>query len=242
MSVGLLWLEGPLQSWGYDSRFGRRATLEFPTRSGILGMVASAMAKKGPQREWLAKMRNYGQTIIAYQRKDLPQAPQLEDFHMVGSGYDRHDPWQDLLIPKKSDGKRPSGAGPNAGSRLTYRYYLQDMAFACVIDLPPDEAEAMARALANPAWQLCLGRKCCVPTDIIWRGIFPDRANALARAAEIANEKKRRGVFSVWEGSFADGDVSVLNDVPIEFGLYKRYTGRIVSKIDGPVKESTATE
>ncbi len=39
MSTLLLWLEAPLQSWGADSRFGRRATLPFPTRSGVLGLV-----------------------------------------------------------------------------------------------------------------------------------------------------------------------------------------------------------
>lgn len=31
----LLWLEGPLQAWGHDSKFGVRDTLNFPTRSGI---------------------------------------------------------------------------------------------------------------------------------------------------------------------------------------------------------------
>ncbi|HHQ4630405.1 CRISPR-associated protein Cas5 [Aeromonas hydrophila] len=35
----LLWLEGPLQSWGHDSRFGRRETLNFSTKSWVLGMV-----------------------------------------------------------------------------------------------------------------------------------------------------------------------------------------------------------
>ena len=35
----LLWLEAPLQSWGAGSRYGRRDTLPFPTRSGILGLL-----------------------------------------------------------------------------------------------------------------------------------------------------------------------------------------------------------
>ena len=37
MTALLLWLEAPLQSWGVDSRFGRRDTLPFPSRSGVLG-------------------------------------------------------------------------------------------------------------------------------------------------------------------------------------------------------------
>jgi len=35
----LLWLQAPLQSWGYDSKFGRRDTLNFPTKSGVLGLL-----------------------------------------------------------------------------------------------------------------------------------------------------------------------------------------------------------
>ncbi|HBZ0090419.1 TPA: type I-E CRISPR-associated protein Cas5/CasD, partial [Klebsiella pneumoniae] len=44
----LLWLEGPLQSWGGDSKFGVRDTLNFPTRSGILGLICCARGAAGP--------------------------------------------------------------------------------------------------------------------------------------------------------------------------------------------------
>ena len=56
MRTLLLWLEAPLQSWGADSRYGRRDTLPFPTRSGILGLLCCAMGRGGEQREWLAAM------------------------------------------------------------------------------------------------------------------------------------------------------------------------------------------
>ena len=45
----LLWLEAPLQSWGFDSKFGRRDTLTFPTKSGVLGLVCSALGAGGEQ-------------------------------------------------------------------------------------------------------------------------------------------------------------------------------------------------
>ena len=35
----LLWLEAPLQAWGHDSKFGRRDSLDFPTKSGVLGLL-----------------------------------------------------------------------------------------------------------------------------------------------------------------------------------------------------------
>ena len=52
----LLWIEAPLQAWGADSKFGRRDTLPFPTKSGVLGLVLCAMGASGPQNELLAKL------------------------------------------------------------------------------------------------------------------------------------------------------------------------------------------
>lgn len=47
MTVLLLRLAGPLQSWGSSSRFARRGTEAAPTKSGVLGMLAAA---KGMRR------------------------------------------------------------------------------------------------------------------------------------------------------------------------------------------------
>ena len=47
MSVLLLKLAGPLQSWGSSSRFARRGTEIAPTKSGVIGLLAAA---KGMRR------------------------------------------------------------------------------------------------------------------------------------------------------------------------------------------------
>ena len=232
MSSLLLWLEAPLQSWGVDSRFGRRDTLPFPTRSGVLGLLCAAAGRGGEQREWLAMMAAFGQTIAAYARKDSTGGgarwPLLCDFQMVGSGYDTSDPWQDMLVPKKSDGTRPVGAG----TKITYRYYVQDMAFACALDVPPDVADALREALIAPVWDISLGRKSCVPTDRVYRGTFADTEAALAEAEQIAVGKERIRVFQVLEGRHAEaGEVLTLNDVPVSFGIRKMYRDRQVTVV-----------
>lgn len=43
MSVLLLQLAGPLQSWGAASRFARRSTESAPTKSGVVGLLAAAL-------------------------------------------------------------------------------------------------------------------------------------------------------------------------------------------------------
>ena len=45
MAVLLLRLSGPMQSWGDSSRFVRRTTRTEPTKSGVVGMLASALGR-----------------------------------------------------------------------------------------------------------------------------------------------------------------------------------------------------
>lgn len=46
MSVLMLRLAGPLQSWGDSSRFTVRETRERPTKSGVLGLLAAAQGRR----------------------------------------------------------------------------------------------------------------------------------------------------------------------------------------------------
>jgi len=132
-----------------------------------------------------------------------------------------------LLIPKTSDGKKAVGGG----TKMTYRYYLQDMAFAVILQGPVAELEASAAALQNPVWDLYLGRKNCVPTEFIFQGIYSDSEQALIKAGELADEKLRCPVFQVLQGEH-EGEVLTLNDVPLQFGEHKRYRDRRVTVLD----------
>jgi CRISPR system Cascade subunit CasD len=235
----LLWLEAPLQSWGSDSKFGRRDTLAFPTKSGMLGLVCAALGAAGEQRALLAEFATLGQTVISFVRgKETADGvikqdrePLLRDFHMIGSGYDDQDPWASLLIPKTSEGKKAVGGG----TKMTYRYYLQDAAFAVALEVPLDRAATIAQALQNPAWDIYLGRKNCVPTDFIYRGTFDNEAIALEKAHSIAWQKNRIEDFRVLHGASGEGEadeVFTINDVPLQFGEDKRYGDRQVSVIN----------
>jgi len=234
----LLWFEAPLQSWGADSKFGRRDTLAFPTKSGVLGLVCAALGAGGPQQELLADFAPLAQTAISYNRcrqmgdgrVKQDREPLLRDFHMVGSDYDDRDPWSSLLIPKTSAGKKAVGGG----TKMTYRYYLQDAAFAVALEVPGHRAESIAEALQNPAWDIYLGRKNCVPTDFVYRGTFEQENAALNHAEILAGEKHRSEDFRVVRGGGDEGgadEVLTLNDVPVQFGDDKRYSDRQVGLI-----------
>lgn len=226
----LLWLEAPLQSWGFDSKFGRRDSLKFPTRSGVLGLLCAALGYSGEQKEFLAQMSSKQQLVVSYLRNDekkqvITPEPLLMDFQMVGSGYDDSDPWQSLLIPKTSEGKKAVGGG----SKMTYRYYLQDARFAVVLECSQAESTLFSEALQNPMYDLFLGRKNCVPTEFIYQGVFDSENAALEQATEIANQKGCKEYFRVVEGDHLDGDSMTLNDIPLQFGEVKKYRDRRVS-------------
>lgn len=233
----LLWLEAPLQSWGHDSKFGRRDTLNFPTKSGVMGLVCCALGYGGEQKEFLAAFAPLRQTVLSFVRKNrkdekTDREPLLRDFHMVGSGYNDKDPWTTLLIPKTAEGKKAVGGG----AKMTYRYYLQDAHFAVVLEVPCDIAETIADALQNPVWDLCLGRKSCIPTDFVYRGIFDSEVDAINKAKEIGeldelhNGKNLLEEFRVSDGEHK-GEVLTLNDVPLQFGEKKIYRDRRVTVV-----------
>lgn len=76
MSVLLLRLAGPLQSWGSDSRFTRRDTNNAPTKSGVLGLLGAVLGVDRHDDDGLAKLAalRFGVRI------DQPGA-RLRDYH-----------------------------------------------------------------------------------------------------------------------------------------------------------------
>jgi CRISPR system Cascade subunit CasD len=225
----LMWLEAPLQSWGHDSKFGRRGTLEFPTKSGVIGVICCAMGLSDPDPEILTELVGCGMKVDAYARKnrfsdEAENQTVLTDFHMVGSGFDTKDPWQDLMVPKTSEGKRPASGGP----RMTFRHYIQDMAFAVTLEVPEELLVRVKAALADPVWDIYLGRKSCAPTEFILQGVFDDEQQAREKALSLALEKSRMKTFSVEEGA-KNGEVLMLTDVPVRLGPIKAYRDRKVT-------------
>ncbi|WP_349343547.1 type I-E CRISPR-associated protein Cas5/CasD [Marinobacter sp. MMG032] len=225
----LLWLEAPLQSWGHDSKFGRRDSLDFPTKSGVLGLICSARGAGGEESEWLKAWADLDMQVVAYVPQDrqgraMTRQPLLMDFHMVGSGYDDKDPWGSLMIPKTGEGKKAVGGG----TKMTYRYYLQDMAYAVALQGPESLIEDAVQALINPVWDVYLGRKNCVPTEFIYQGTFPGAEAALQAGEVLAEQKSRSAAFQVVQGE-ADGEVLTINDIPVTFGQRKKYRDRQIT-------------
>ncbi len=223
----LLWLEGPFQSWGHDSKFGRRDSLDFPTRSGVLGLICCARGAGDAQVNWLQQWDSLDMQVMSYvhANNEGTRQPLMQDLQMIGADYDTKDPWENGFIPKTSDGKKAVGGG----TKMTHRYYVQDMAFAVAMQVPASFAEDVASALQYPTWDLSLGRKNCVPTELIYQGLFENSADALAKASTLSANKNLQPYAFIRQGQFDDGEILVLNDVPLAFGPQKKYRERYVT-------------
>lgn len=76
MSTLLLRLSAPLQAWGYESKFETRRTSREPTKSGVIGLLASALGRSRDESvEDLCKL-NFGVRVDH-------EGELLHDYHTV---------------------------------------------------------------------------------------------------------------------------------------------------------------
>lgn len=159
MSTLLLRLEGPMQSWGVDSRFEARFTERVPSKSGVLGLVCAALGKPREERsgDGLPSLAALAALRLGV-RVDRPGTV-AADYHTAGTTY--RDGSGGVL---QADGKIDS-----KNAVITRRYYLAGATF--LVGLEGEDRDLLARlhaALQRPVWQLALGRKAFVPAAPVW--------------------------------------------------------------------------
>jgi CRISPR system Cascade subunit CasD len=158
-------LEGPLQSWGFDSQFNRRNTGLMPTKSAIAGICCAALGyPRGSEEEksFLLSFASVRMTAIAIPRtasmKTL-SVRRLQDYHTVQN--------------------TKTAEGNIKDTHITYRQYLTDAAFGVVLAGEGTLLEKIATALKHPRWGIWLGRKSCIPSAPVLAGLRENREEAL---------------------------------------------------------------
>jgi CRISPR system Cascade subunit CasD len=146
MSVLLMRLAGPMQSWGTRSRFSNRDTGLEPSRSGVIGLLCAALGR--------------------------PREAPLDDFLPLKMAIrvDR----EGRLMRDYHTAQNVRRADPTKGTQdtvLSERFYLADADF--LIGLEGDRAllERLDAALRRPVWALFLGRKAFVPALPVVEGV-----------------------------------------------------------------------
>lgn len=199
-------LEGPLQSWGFDSQYNRRNTGLMPTKSAIAGMCCAALGfSRGSdkEQEFLAKFGMVRMTAISIPKQGTKKellVRRLQDYHTV------------------QNTRRANGA-LNTDCVLTHRQYLTDAAFGVLLEGDAVLLDEIATTLADPKWGICLGRKACIPSAPVLAGLKDNRDDAL----RLLIGEKPLDAFTRQEDvkNFGEGRDS-LPDTPLSFATDRR--------------------
>lgn len=210
-------LEGPLQSWGFDSQYNRRNTGLMPTKSAIAGMCCAALGlPRGCDKEkkFLAEFNKLMMIAISIPRigtKKVLPVRRLQDYHTV------------------KDTKTANGGKKDC--HITHRQYLTDASFGVILEGTSSLLKEIADAFGNPVWGIWLGRKTCIPSAPVLAGIKNNRADALCL---LIGEKPIESFTRQEEvGNFGEGRDS-LPDAPISFATDRRlFSPRRVRTLQG---------
>ena len=140
----LIRLEGPLQSWGERSKWDYRDTADFPTKSGVIGMIACAMGLERTDAQIGKLCEQLYMAVRADRKGEI-----ITDFHTVTA--------EKLL---KANGEKRA----NGNTVISRRSYLQDASFLIALEGEDTVIEECSQALKHPKWSIYLGRKSCVPS------------------------------------------------------------------------------
>ena len=170
-------LSGPMQSWGTGSRLQIRRTDDYPSKSGVLGLLLCAM---GIGRESAAEALVPLIELEMGVRIDRPGAPDW-DYHTAGAG---------IGLRKAEGGIKLTASTKEPETLLSRRQYLLDASFLVALMGDSQLIDHAVDALRNPRWPVFLGRKCCVPSEPVLAGVgeHPDLRTALESVPFIDDE------------------------------------------------------
>ncbi len=152
--------EGALQSWGDHAKWETRDSGDFPSKSGVVGLLACAMGLERSAPEIVA----LSDSVQIAVRADRPGTRML-DFHTV-QGRPRLYTAAGARTPDKS-------------TIVSSRWYLQDASFLVLIETDEPWRERICQALKAPQWPIYLGRKSCVPSRPVLDKVTTEYENLL---------------------------------------------------------------
>lgn len=210
----ILRLDGPMQAWGTHTFEDYRPSNLYPTRSGLLGLLAACLG--------IERRDHAGQAALAasvefsvridtdverpgHTRTMKKPGMKLPDFHTV-------------MDARKVDGKA------NKFPVVSRREYLFDAAFTVAVGVKADAPialETLADALRYPLYTPTLGRRACPPTRPLLDG-------TLEAADGVAALRAASGSGTlIYSESLESGQPLRLRDVPLH-GNTRQFGTRIV--------------
>ena len=136
MKTILLKLTGPMQSWGTSSRFETRMSDYYPSKSGVIGIIAASLGYNRDEDEKIQKLNDLDFAVRVDQEGVLNK-----DYHIA---------------------RKVKPNGDLDRTYVTNRYYMEDAVFIVAIS-HEDEVwiDEILQALKYPYFQPFMGRRSC---------------------------------------------------------------------------------
>ncbi|MFI8932529.1 type I-E CRISPR-associated protein Cas5/CasD [Streptomyces sp. NPDC053474] len=219
MSVLVLVLAAPLQAWGTTSRHALRDTGPHPTKSGVTGLLASALGLARTDTHALAELA----ALTFAVRTDQP-GTRIRDFHTTRTRHGKAMP-------------------------LSERYYLADAVYTAALAGDAPLLQRAQHALRNPAHPLFLGRRSCPPARPPLHSLHPETSDPVAVLqtlpwqASAWYQRARPGhrMTIHHDAHPADRAARLHPDQPLDFSptARRRHTSRPVATIPLPPAPGT---
>lgn len=224
MKTLALRLEGPLQSWGVQSKHGIREAGGEPSKSGVLGLVGCALGMARDDQPLLEQLASTSFAVRVDRSGSL-----LRDFHTAGGGTFR--------------GNGKYAVFGNKNPVTSQRFYWQDASFLALLGSTDTSLiDRIADALRDPRWPLFLGRRSCVPTAPVLESELSLPPEAAAADVPRAERSAAGALRAYVECDASEGDPRL--DVPASFASAgRRHRRRFVKTVyvDPPTPTTEAT-
>ena len=200
----ILKLQGPMQSWGGHTYEDYRPSEGFPTRSGVIGLLAACL---GIERDEKQRLLDLAASItMAVRRDELPVTiSRLTDYHTIQKA-------------RKVDGKA------NKNAVVSRREYLCDASFTLAIQACSQGEFSLGvieDAIRRPVYTLFLGRRSCP----VSRPLYEDRVKTDSFTQALQRVPPGRGLIYSDVDEASDGQIQ-LRDVPLS--QHRQFTTRRV--------------
>lgn len=208
MKFLLMRLKGPMQSWGANSRFSLRDSGNFPTQSGVFGIIGAAMGYTRDSEELIDLL-----SPLAVAVRIDKAGRRMRDYQIIDTG---------------SKGKKIS-------ERF---YLSDADFLVSVYDPENKSDELLKRisdSLERPKNTLFLGRKSCPPTEKINLGIH--KYDTVIASMEgffqyFTNTCDAMVSVGAWIPGNSGKHAMMVQDVPISFSTRNRsYSTRLISNV-----------
>ena len=205
----ILRLEGAVQSWDDSSKWDDRGAGDFPSKSGVVGLLGCALGlKRGDPT-----LVELSDALVMAVRADR-RGERGTDFQTVTGN------------PLRNAEGKPKSTGNTLISR---RAYLQDACFTVFLQTDAVWHGRIVAALKDPKWCMYLGRKTCVPSRPVLECESPAFAG-LTQALYGYPAAPRRSAVMPFETELPDDALSAVTRPDLLIRADRGYCRRTVWK------------